>query len=132
MNSNKIGNISQQAVILELMKFGAYVYTNVGDGAKVDFLFTFNYKKIYRVQVKTVWIDPKRKGTFLINARGTTVRNQKIIRYSYDDAVDFIAAYSSAFEKCYIVPIEEVGKSNVRLRFLPPKFNQSNINHLNI
>ena len=125
MDSNQEGNINQKAVELELEKLGALVYNKSGEGGKVDFLFTFDYKKWYRIQSKKASIYPSRsKGTLWIKSIGHTRKDQKLISYDYVGVVDFISGYYAALDKCYLIPIDKVGKRGITLRLLPTKNGQ--------
>lgn len=121
MNSLEKGNLSHTAVELELQKLGAYVATFKGDGAKVDLIFTWDFEKEYKVQVKTAFETHRGEGAMWVKGIGSSVKDKKIITYNYVGIVHFIAAYYPRLDQCYLIPIDKIGKRGITLRYDPPK-----------
>lgn len=121
MNTKEIGDISESAVVTQLLKRGLSVAIPFGDRSRYDLILD-DGKKLHKVQVKTAQYL---KDKLIIRAYSISTKEGKTIKNTYSNDVDFIAAYCHELDKVYILPIADVGDGGViTLRLTTPKNNQ--------
>ena len=122
MNTKKKGNITELECMLAFIKRGFNVLTPYGDCERYDFVVDVNGKFI-RVQSKASMSDDN-GASFKFNTRSCNRKNGKIVHHKYTkEEIDY---FSTVFNgQCYLIPVEECGSSNKRLRILPPKNGQT-------
>lgn len=88
--------------------------------ARYDFVLEKN-GKFYRIQVKTCRLSEDESGIEFntsnshTNTQGTTNRN-------YKGQADYFATFYDG--ECYLIPVNECGSRNKKLRIIPPKNGQ--------
>jgi hypothetical protein len=119
MQKFELGNHSESIILGAYLKEGFTVSIPFGSGASYDLLVDAG-SNIYKVQVKTGWID---KGVLKYKC----VRRQpesKRRRLYNDDEIDFLAVYCPANETLYGIPIKN-HPSGGWLRIEPVKNGQA-------
>lgn len=123
MNTKEIGDISESAVVTQLLKCGLSVSIPFGDRSRYDLILD-DGKKLHKVQVKTAQYL---KDKLIVRAYSISTKEGKTIKNTYSNDVDFIAAYCHELDKVYIIPIAAVGNGGViTLRLADTKNNQKN------
>ena len=78
---------------------------------------------MYKIQVKTSHLSAD-ESYIEFNTSNKTTRNGTFVRHAYTaNQIDFFM--TSYDGKTYLVPVEETTTTQKRLRFLPPKNNQT-------
>ncbi len=107
--------------MLEFLKLGYNVLTPYGDCERYDFVADIK-GKFYKIQVKTSKDDGN--GRISFNTASTHYLEGKCIHDSYTkEDIDYFATFYNS--KCYLIPVEEVGKRSTSLRFEPVKNGQT-------
>jgi PD-(D/E)XK endonuclease len=115
-DTNKIGNISEAALLSALMLAGYKVLIPFGNGSRYDFVLdTLNGFK--KVQVKHGKLND---GVIEFRNYSTTYHSNK--SYTKEE-VDFYGVYCSQNKMCYLVPFSDTRKGITYLRVDPPKNN---------
>lgn len=119
MNTSSKGNIALAAVLSKMTQMGYSASLPFGDGCRYDLILDDN-GKLLRVQckfgqlvngvIKTPVSSPTRK-----------TKEKGWGRNNYVGYVDVFAIYCVATDKVYIVPINEVGNTEITLRVDQPK-----------
>ena len=110
MNTKKIGDIGESAIISEFVYYGISVYLPFGDNEAFDLLAYFD-GKFQKIQVKTSSKIKDGKIDFKLGVRRYNADHS----YSTDE-VDYFALYCIENRKCYLYQNTE--KSNSRSIFL--------------
>ncbi len=114
------GRTTELEVINYFLKYGYIVSEPVVD-TRYDLIAEIN-NKLVTIQIKTSHIDKNKNYiefatcNIHINTNGTTRKNYK------KDNVDYFATMYE--NKCYIIPVEDCGSRNKKLRLKPTKNNQ--------
>jgi PD-(D/E)XK endonuclease len=112
--------IRTEAKILEALVAAGYtVYIPFGDGHKCDFV-TDDEVSLRRVQCKTGRV---RNGALHFNAYSKA--GNGYARVSYRGLADLFAVLNPDDGKVYLVPVDEVGETEVALRLVPTLNNQT-------
>lgn len=123
MDTTKIGNITEGALLSSLMRSGRVVLIPFGTQDDYDIVFEEG-GRFFKVQCKTAHTV---KGVMIFNAY-TVVRDKDTKKYHnryYGEKIDFFGVYCPENGKCYLVPVSEItAKAKVHLRLVPPKNNQ--------
>jgi hypothetical protein len=115
VNSKAKGEISEGHVIAHLLKLGYSVSMPFGDNQRYDLIWD-DRTRLWRVQVKTARVVG---GCVVFNVASTNGFTG--VKTSYHGQIDLFMAYSPDLDRVYRVPIEEVGRNEVRLRVDPPR-----------
>lgn len=116
-NTKTIGNISEAMAIARLIELQYPVLLPFGDNERYDLVVELD-NEFKRVQIKTARLV---NGALSIPVSSSHYHaNGK--RKDYHGEVDMIIAYSPDTKKLYKLDIQEVGKTEVRLRIEEPKF----------
>jgi len=130
LNTNLKGSIGEHKVALELVKHvGHDIFEPCFIGSKADLVFWLE-NRYYGVQVKNARLIKKLGHIYVTTCTYESGRNNTE-RLKYDkNMIDFISVYYFKLDKCYLIPIDEVGKSGKALRIEPPlvQHNRSTIN----
>jgi hypothetical protein len=123
-HTQKTGDITEYAAITRLMECGYGVLTPVGQMHRYDLVIEDADGKFWRVQCKTGWLnEDKSKITFSSASSMNYTVKQKGWR-SYKGQCEYFAVYVEELRKVYLIPVDEVGASNITLRLTPSKNNQ--------
>ena len=122
MNPSQKGAIAETAIAAEATKLGFGVFLPMADGGRCDLVFKVG-STLLRVQCKTAM---RRGAVLAINARTSRRSAHGYVRGAYTAAeIDVIAAYAPELNRCFAVPIGEIGQSGVfYLRTSPPRNGQ--------
>jgi hypothetical protein len=112
-----VGNQTEGIVLAALMQAGKVVLLPFGGGHRYDIAID-EAGSLVRVQCKTAHL---RKGCVVFSAR-STLRNGA--SHSYRGDADLFGVYSAHTGCVYLVPVDEVGDTQVWLRLGPTKNNQ--------
>jgi len=126
MNTQDKGDLSRLMIAGRLMKRGYKLAEPIGENHRFDLIFYDAKTSFKTVQCKT--------GRFVNGAvcvpLYSVVRNSttgKAEKRSYRGQIDFICAYCSETDTCYMVPEVGLGTREVVLRVSPPKVPSPNI-----
>lgn len=112
-NTKQIGDISETAISLALLKSGYSVSKPIGDNQRYD-LIVDDSKKLWRTQIKTAKIV---KGVLQSGLTRVIKRNGKHKKIKYDTSeIDAFAIYSPQLDKCYLVKKEDAPSTSISLR----------------
>lgn len=118
--SEKIGEKTQATVMNELVNRDVVVSIPWGDNQRYDLIIEI-LGSLYRVQVKTARFL---KGTVEF-ATASSYSHRGGTRKGYKGQADLFMCYCKETGTVYVVPVDEVGESAVRLRVNEPKNNQT-------
>lgn len=119
-NSKATGEISEVAVVLQLMRAGYDVSRPFGDNARYDLMID-DGARLLRVQVKTGRL---RAGTVQFATSSSQLHRGRGRRH-YRGACDVFAVYCPDLDAVYLVPVDAVGAVESRLRIDPPRNGQA-------
>lgn len=119
-NPKAVGELSEIAVVLHLMRAGYDVARPFGDNARYD-LVVDDGARLVRVQVKTARL---RAGTIQFATSSSQLHRGRG-RQHYRGACDLFAAYCPDLDKVYLVPVDGIGAVACSLRIEPPRNGQS-------
>lgn len=122
-NTKQKGNLTELQCITAFYELGYKVSIPYGEDSRYDFIADVN-GKLLLIQCKTSRLidDDNSSGAFVFATSSTRSNTQGSIRHNYKGQIDFFATYWNG--KCYIVPVEECGITEKKLRFEPPKNGQ--------
>jgi hypothetical protein len=115
MNTKRKGDISELAVITQLAKRGYNVLIPFGDSSRYDVVIERD-GSFERVQVKTGTL---KNGAVCFRTCSSAARGGEKHK-PYVGDVDFFGVYCPQTDKCYLVPISDVGTSGTHLRVGEP------------
>lgn len=110
------GKITEMQVALALLQKGYMVSQPLVD-ARYDFLLEAN-RKFYRIQVKTCHLVDDESG-IQFNTSNSHTNTQGTTNRDYKGEADLFATFYNG--DCYLIPVEECGSRNKKLRILPIK-----------
>jgi hypothetical protein len=124
MNSKDKGDVAELEMALKFKKKNFIVSFPYGDNAAYDLLID-NGIQILRIQCKHGRV---RNGCILFVAESSTQWKGKRVRTNYSDKIDAFGVYCSELNKHYLIPVNEIGIGEGRLRLEQTKNNnRSNI-----
>ena len=105
MDTKQVGDIAEQAAILQALKRGWGVLMPVGDRLPYDLVFDVN-GVLVKIQVKSAWYDMP-SGNFVSDNRRTKTNRRVMVRgaYSLTD-FDFALVYLAELELFYVFPVD--------------------------
>ena len=117
LDSKFKGNLTELLCLAAFTEFGYQVSIPYGDCARYDFIVDIN-NKLYRIQCKTSSL--KEEGVYSFSCRSTAANHSRAASRSYtDEEIDFFLFFLD--KQCYLIPVNETGGCEKRLRFIPPK-----------
>ena len=117
-NTSTIGSRTEGVVLAALLRTNRKVLLPFGGAARYD-LGIDDDGKLIRVQCKTaVYKD----GCVIFQA--SSLRRDRT-KMGYHGDADLFGVYCPALDKVYLVPVEEVGSTDCRLRIESPKNGQT-------
>jgi hypothetical protein len=122
MNPSQKGAIAEAVIAAEAIKAGVQVLRPVIEGARYDLAFELG-PRFFRIQCK---FAPRRGDVIVIPVRTSRHTPAGYVRTRYTPAeIDAVAAYCAAVDRCYLIPIADVGKRAwIHLRLAPARNNQ--------
>ncbi len=118
-NTSDTGNLTQAKVVVALIEAGYLVSQPFGDGHKYD-LVADDGQKLFRVQCKTGRI---KNGVLMFNAY--SVPGNKGKKCDYRGLADIFAVLNPIDGRVFLVPVNDVGTTDVSLRISPTSNGQS-------
>jgi hypothetical protein len=119
MNTRGIGNVTEAKILAALVQAGYLVSYPIGSGHRYDLVID-DGKHLSRVQCKTGRV---RDGSLIFN--GYSMPGNGVRRQSYKGVADLFAVLNPEDERIYLIPVGEVGESDVSLRLVPTGNGQS-------
>jgi hypothetical protein len=105
MDTKQIGDIAEQAAILQALKRGWGVLKPVGDRLPYDLVFDVQ-GILVKIQVKSAWFDVS-SGNFVVDNRRTKTNRRYMIRRAYQTSdFDFALIYLAEIDLFYVLPID--------------------------
>jgi hypothetical protein len=120
-DTNRIGEISEAAIIVRFLQLGYTVLTPYGGNQRYDLIIEDEDGELWRVQCKTGWIEEE--GAILVFKTANHNGQRKDWRH-YRGQCNYFAIYNEELNKVYLIPVDQVGTTNAKLRLLPTKNNQ--------
>jgi hypothetical protein len=118
MLTGEKGNLSEARILAAFVAAGYLVSVPFGSGHKYDFVVDDD-TSLYRVQCKTGRV---KHGALLFCAYSKSGNGS--VRMSYRGLADLFAVLNPEDDKVYLVPVNEVGVTDVSLRLAPALNNQ--------
>lgn len=118
MLTGERGNLSEARILAAFVAAGYFVSVPFGSGHKYDFVVD-DGTSLYRVQCKTGRV---KHGSLLFCAYSKSGNGS--VRVSYRGLADLFAVLNPEDNKVYLVPVNEVGVTDVSLRLAPALNNQ--------
>src|SRR6266436_10228801 len=122
-DTNRIGEISESAIITRFLQLGYIVLTPYGGNQRYDLVIEDADEQFWRIQCKSAWIDED--GTVLkFDTANHNVTGTKRDWRHYRGQCEYFAVYSVELNKVYLVPVDDVGYTRAHLRLEPSKNKQ--------
>lgn len=113
MQTKNIGNLSEARILAAFVAAGYLVSVPFGSGHKYDFVLDDSVR-LFRVQCKTGRV---RNGVLLFSAYSMSGNGG--VKMGYKGLADLFAVLNPDNNSVYIVPVDEVGETDVSLRLAP-------------
>ena len=113
MQTGEKGNLSEARILAAFVSAGYHVSVPFGSGHRYDFVVD-DTTRLFRVQCKTGRI---KNGVLLFNAYSKP--GNGTAKLSYRGMADLFAVLNPEDGKVYLVPVNEVGETDVSLRLVP-------------
>lgn len=122
-DTNRIGEISESAIITRFLQLGYVVLTPYGGNQRYDLVIEDVDGHFWRIQCKTGRIDGESTSIkFSTAIRNVTGKNKQ--SRNYRGQRDYFAVYNEALNKVYLIPVDQVGTTSGALRLTTRKNNQ--------
>lgn len=119
MNTRERGNLTEIKIMAALVEAGYLVFLPFGEGHKYDFIID-DGQRLHRVQSKTGRV---KGGSLMFN--GYSFSGNGKVRHGYRGLADLFAILNPQTSQVYLVPVEEVGCTEICLRLEPTLSGQS-------
>jgi PD-(D/E)XK endonuclease len=119
-DTNRVGEISEAAIITRLLQLGYVVLTPYGGNQRYDLMIEESSGQFRRIQCKSAWISEGGTVLKFDTANHNVTGKNRQMRH-YRGQCDYFALYSADLGKIYLVPVDEVGITRASLRLTPPK-----------
>lgn len=122
-DTNRIGEISEAAIITRFLQLGYVVLTPYGGNQRYDLVIEDAEGQFWRIQCKTGRIDES--GTvlrFSTSISNVTGKNRQ--PRNYRGQCDYFAVYNERLNKFYLIPVDQVGINGASLWLAPSKNNR--------
>jgi hypothetical protein len=113
MLTGEKGNLSEAKILAAFVVAGYLVSVPFGAGHKYDFVVD-DTTRLLRIQCKTGRV---KNGVLLFNAFSQS--GNGAVKMSYRGLADSFAVLNPESDKVYLVPVDEVGVTDVSLRLTP-------------
>lgn len=107
-NTKAIGETSELIIMSHMLANGYKILQPYGDNQRYDFVIDNGNLSISRVQCKTA----RYKNGKLIFSAASNCGHLNRSRKKYAGEVEFFATYCPELDKCYLIPMELIGKRN--------------------
>lgn len=125
MNTKDIGNRTESIILSKLLESGYTVLIPFGDNSRYDFVVDTG-SKFFKIQCKTGHI----KNGCIVFATCSIYKGRKNISVKHQytkEEIDYIMVYSSHLNKIYLIDVDELPQSNMKLRINNPVKNNKHI-----
>lgn len=119
MQTGEKGNLTEARILAAFVSAGYFVSVPFGSGHKYDFVVD-DSARLFRVQCKTGRV---KSGVLIFNAYSQSGNGSA--KMSYRGLADLFAVLNPGDDKVYLVPVNEVGVTDVSLRLAPTLNNQA-------
>lgn len=119
MRTGEKGNLTEARILAAFVAAGYLVSVPFGSGHKYDFVVD-DSNCLFRVQCKTGRV---KNGVLLFNAYSQSGNGAS--KMNYRGLADLFAVLNPDSDKVYLVPVKEVGVTDVSLRLTPTLNNQT-------
>ena len=110
MTPNEKGAIAEIAIAAAATKLGVRVLRPLADGGRYDLVFDLA-GRLLKVQCK--WA-PRKGAVIVVHTRSSRLTPRGYVRTTYSaEEIDLLAAYCPDNDRCYLLPIGEVGDRQV-------------------
>ena len=113
MQTGEKGNLTEARILAAFVAAGYLVSVPFGSGHKYDFVVD-DSKRLLRVQCKTGRV---KNHVLLFNAYSQSGNGS--VKMSYRGLADLFAVLNPEDDKVYLIPVDEVGVTDVTLRLAP-------------
>ncbi|MEW6732552.1 MAG: group I intron-associated PD-(D/E)XK endonuclease [Acidobacteriota bacterium] len=113
MDTGEKGNLSEARILAAFVAAGYLVSLPFGSGHKYDFVAD-DSTRLFRVQCKTGRL---KNGVLIFNAYSQSGNGS--VKMSYRGLADLFAVLNPNDDKVYVLSVNEVGITEVSLRFIP-------------
>lgn len=121
--TNDIGILSESAIITRFLQMGYVVLTPHGKKQRYDLIIEDADEQFWRVQCKTARTQCNGSIVVFSTANHNFALKTKQWRH-YRGECDLFAVYCEELHKFYLLPVDQVGKVQVKLRLVPTKNKQ--------
>ncbi len=105
MDTNRVGDIAEQAVVLRALENGWSVNCPIGNRMPYDLIIDVD-GSLQKIQVKSAWFD-RASGNYVVDNRRTKTNRREMIRANYVvEDFDFAIVYLAELKVFYIFPVE--------------------------
>lgn len=128
-HTDRTGDVSEAAIITRLLQAGYVVLTPYGKQHRYDLVIEDADEQFWRIQCKTAWVEQDGMSIeFNVASSHYSYVNSKSKgvhkRQAYRGQVEYFAVYCEALDKVYLIPVDDVGTTQARLRLMPTKNKQ--------
>ena len=113
MRTGEKGNVSEAKILAAFVDAGYYVSVPFGSGHKYDLVID-DSTRLFRVQCKTGRV---KNGVLIFSAYSQSGNGS--VKMNYRGLADLFAVLNPEDDKVYLVPVDEVGVTDVSLRLAP-------------
>ncbi|HJQ69510.1 MAG TPA: group I intron-associated PD-(D/E)XK endonuclease [Blastocatellia bacterium] len=113
MQTGEKGNLSEAKILAAFVAAGYLVSVPFGSGYKYDFVVD-DSTRLFRVQCKTGRV---KNGALLFNAYSQSGNGS--VKMNYRGLADVFAVLNPEDDKVYLIPVSDVGVTEVSLRLTP-------------
>ena len=114
-NSKAVGERTEGMIIAALLQAGQVVLMPFGDNQRYDLVIDVNGRFI-RIQCKTARYPNRGDSTVLSFETSSSQTHRGRGRQHYRGQIEYFGVYSPDCERCFLVPVDEVGRQNATLR----------------
>ena len=125
-DTNRIGEISEAAIITRLLQLGYVVLTPYGGNQRYDLVIEDANRQFWRIQCKTARLDES-GCALMFNTSISNVTGKNRQPRHYRGECDYFASYNEELNKIYLVPVDQVGTTFAKLWIAQAKKNEENI-----
>lgn len=118
MQTKRVGNISEAALLKALTSKGRAVLVPWGDNERYDLVVEETDGRFSRVQCKTGRLV---NGVIKVDATSSSTKGRR----GYGGQVEYIGVYCPQIDKTYLVPMDQIGDWGFYLRLEPTKNHQA-------
>jgi hypothetical protein len=118
-----VGEISEAAILVELLKSGETILTPFGDNQRYDLVLDRDGTFV-RVQCKTGIL---RNGVIKFNTCSSSSHRTNGGNRDYRGQADLFAVYCHETDKVYLIPVDDAPRTGMSLRVEPTANNSKNV-----